>query len=100
MEQNSKLVRLFAVLRTIADIGPVATSEREFSDSVRQILERVAIAFDAEQAAILLLDGNITKLTCVAAHGFPTLNANTVVPLAGAQPQYWHQARGSRADRK
>lgn len=97
MEQNSKLVRLFAVLRTIADIGPVATSEREFSDSVRQILERVAIAFDAEQAAILLLDGNITKLTCVAAHGFPALSPNTVLALAGVQPQHWHQARGPRA---
>ncbi|HVH87822.1 MAG TPA: GAF domain-containing protein, partial [Terriglobales bacterium] len=96
MEQNWKLVRLFAVLRTIAEMGPVATADHEFSDAAGQILERVALAFEAEQAALLLLDGSGSKLTCVAAHGFPSLNAKAVLPLIGAQPQYWHQARGPR----
>ena len=96
MDQNSKLVRLFAVLRTIADVGPVATADHEFSDAARQILERIARAFDSEQAAILLLDGTGAKLTCVASHGIPSLTPLAVLPLIGVQAQYWHQARGPR----
>jgi putative nucleotidyltransferase with HDIG domain len=96
MDQNSKLVRLFAVLRTIADVGPVATADHEFSDAARQILERIARAFDSEQAAILLLDATGAKLTCVASHGIPSLTPLAVLPLIGVQAQYWHQARGPR----
>src|SRR5579872_6648504 len=54
METNSKLVRLFAVLRTIADLGPVATADHEFSDTARQLLERIMRAFESDQAALLL----------------------------------------------
>jgi len=96
MEQNSKLVRLFAVLRTIAEMGPVATADHDFAEAARQILERVALAFGAEQAALLLLDGSLSKLTCIAAQGFPSLNGGAVLPLIGSQPQHWHQARGAR----
>src|SRR5207302_4007454 len=95
-DQNSKLARLFAVLRTIADVGPVATADHEFSDAARQILERISSAFDAEQAALLLLDGAGAKLTCLANLGMPSLASQAVLSLTGVQPQYWHQARGPR----
>lgn len=94
MEQNSKLVRLFAVLRTIADIGPVATADREFAETARHLLERIRVAFDAEQAALLLLDGVAAKLTCLASSGFPSLSPLMVLPLQGVQPQVWQQVRG------
>jgi putative nucleotidyltransferase with HDIG domain len=96
-DQNSKLVRLFAVLRTIADLGPVATADHDFSEASRQILERILPAFDAEQAALLLLDGTGAKLTCVAALGFPSLAADAVLPISGAQSRYWTQVRASMA---
>ncbi|HJX00651.1 MAG TPA: HD domain-containing phosphohydrolase [Terriglobales bacterium] len=96
MDQNSKVFRLFAVLRTIADVGPVATADHEFSDAARQILERILQAFEAEQAALLLLDGAGTKFTCVASVGFPTLSAHAVLPLVGVQPHHWHHARAPR----
>jgi len=73
MDQNSKLVRLFAILRTIADLGPVATADHEFSDTARQLLERIMRAFESDQAALLLLDGVGAKLTCVASSGFPSV---------------------------
>lgn len=95
MDQNSKLIRLFAVLRTIADVGPVATADHEFSDATRQILERIMRAFEAEQAALLLFDGGGAKLTCVAAAGFPSLAPQTVLPVIG-KPQHWNLARASR----
>ena len=94
MEQNPKLVRLFAVLRTIADLGPVATADREFGETAQQVLERIMRAFEADQAALLLLDGVGAKLSCVASAGFASLSALTVLPLTGAQPQAWQQARG------
>src|SRR5579872_6451626 len=94
MEQNSKLDRLFAVLRTIADLGPVATADREFAETARHVLERIMRAFDADQGALFLLDGVGAKLTCLASSGFPSLSALTVLPLAGVPPQAWQQARG------
>src|SRR2546423_12196996 len=96
MDQNSKLVRLFAVLKTIADVGPVATADHEFADAARQILERTMRAFEAEQAALLLLDGAGAKITCVASAGFPSLNPHAVLPFTGAQGQHWHQSRAPR----
>jgi len=96
MDQNSKLVRLFAVLRTIADVGPVATADQEFSDATRQILERIMHAFEAEQAALLLLERGGAKLTCVAAAGFPSFPPQTVLPMTGNQPRHWNLARASR----
>lgn len=94
MEHNSKLDRLFAVLRTIADLGPVATADREFAETARHVLERIMRAFDADQAALFLLDGVGAKLTCLASSGFPSLSALTVVPLVEVPPQAWQQARG------
>lgn len=96
MEHNTKLTRLFAVLKTIADLGPVATADHEFSEAARQILERVLRAFEAEQAALFLLDGSGARLTCVAAAGFPALAANAVLPILGTMPQAWTQAHGAR----
>jgi putative nucleotidyltransferase with HDIG domain len=96
LEQNSKLVRLLAVLRTIADVGPVATADHEFSDAARQILDRIMRAFEADQAALLMFDGTGSKLTSIAAAGFPSLTPQTVVSLIGVQPQHWTQARASR----
>ena len=96
MDQNSKVFRLFAVLRTIADVGPVATADHEFSDAARQILEHILRAFDAEQAALFLLDGAGAKLTCIASVGFTSLAARSVLPLIGVQPQHWNHARAPR----
>src|SRR6185312_1164422 len=96
MDQNSKLVRLFAVLRAIADLGPVATADHEFSDAARQILERTMRAFDAEQAALLIFEGTGAKMACIAASGFPSLNAQMTLSIAAAQTQQWVQARTSR----
>ena len=96
VEQNSKLVRLFAVLRTIADVGPVATADHEFSDAALQILERILRAFEAEQGALLMLDGSGSKLTAIASTGLPSLPPLTAISISGAQSQYWSQARGAR----
>lgn len=96
VDQNSKLFRLFAVLRTIADVGPVATADHEFSDAARQILERILRAFDCDQGALLLLDGNAAKLTCAAAIGFPGLSTNSVLPLVGVPQHHWNQGRAPR----
>ena len=96
MDQNSKLARLFAVLKTIADLGPVATADHEFSDAARQILERIARAFEAEQSALLMLDAAGAKLTCVATSGFASLVPQLVLQIPCAAAQNWQQARTSR----
>ena len=97
MEQNSKLARVLAVLRTIADVGPVATADHEFAEAARQILERVMRAFDAEQAALLMLDGTASKLTSLATAGFSSIGPHVVITITGSQPQHWSHARSSRA---
>ena len=74
----------------------MATADHEFSDAARQILERLRRAFDADQAALLLLDGAAAKLTCVAATGFPGLTAHCVLPLVGVPQHHWNQARAPR----
>src|SRR5436305_3444193 len=96
MDQNSKVFRLFAVLRTIAEVGPVATADHEFSDAARQILERILGAFEADQGALLLLDSAASKLTCVASTGFPGLTAHCVLPLVGVSQHHWNQTRAPR----
>ena len=96
MDQNSKLAKLFAVLKTIADLGPVATADNEFSDASRQILERVAGAFEAEQAALLMLDGAGAKLVCIATSGFASLVPQLVLQIPAGAAQNWQQTRVSR----
>ena len=55
-DHSSKLDRMFGVLRTIADFGPLAVSSSEFSATSKIVVERVLVSMDSTEGALCSLD--------------------------------------------
>ena len=56
MDRNDNLVRLFGVLKTLADLGPAATAERDFSETAADVLDKTLHALDAIQGALFVFE--------------------------------------------
>jgi HD-GYP domain-containing protein (c-di-GMP phosphodiesterase class II) len=95
LEHNSNLVRLFGVLKTIVDLGPAATADRDFSETARDVLDRTLQALDAIQGALFTFDSAGTRLSCVSAIGFEALAFGTDLQISRQQTQRWAQARAA-----
>lgn len=88
MENNSRLLRLLGVLRTLADLGPVATAEGEFRETAAMLLSHSLAAMDAHSGALIAFDMSGTKLTCLAAQGEISYSGSPVL-LAPKQALTW-----------
>src|SRR5205823_10821727 len=73
LDPSSKLDRMFGVLRTIADFGPLAVSSSEFSATSKIVVERVLVSMDSTEGALCSLDDNDSTITCLAKIGLEAL---------------------------
>lgn len=91
MDRNDNLVRLFGVLKTLADLGPAATAERDFSETAADVLDKTLHALDAVQGALFVFEPNSCRLDCLAVTGIDALSKIPGVGLTRSQAQAWSQ---------
>src|SRR5438270_7562081 len=95
LPQNNNLIRLFGVLKTIADFGPAATADRDFAETASDVLKRTLEALDALQGALFVFDHGVVRMTVVACTGFDFLTPKAGVQLGRTQSQKWLQDRST-----
>jgi HD-GYP domain-containing protein (c-di-GMP phosphodiesterase class II) len=93
LDQNSNLVRLFGVLKTIVDLGPAATADRDFAETAHDVLGKTLHALDAVQGALFTFDSAGMRLSCVSAIGFDALTLGSDLQIGRPQSQHWAQTR-------
>lgn len=91
VDRNNNLVRLFGVLKTLADLGPAATAERDFSDTAADVLAKTLHALDSIQGALFVFEPNSCRLDCLASHGFDSICSASSMAMSRAQAQAWFQ---------
>jgi len=91
LDRNDNLVRLFGVLKTLADLGPAATAERDFSETAADVLDKTLHALDALQGALFVFEPNSCRFDCLAAAGIDSISNVTTVDLTRTQAQAWFQ---------
>jgi HD-GYP domain-containing protein (c-di-GMP phosphodiesterase class II) len=93
LDPSSKLDRMFGVLRTIADFGPLAVSSSEFSATSKIVVERVLVSMDTTEGALCSLDEHNSSITCLAKVGLEGLPANVAMKIGGASHANWNLLR-------
>lgn len=96
VERTPNLLRLFGVLKALVEMGPVATADRDFADTVHDILERTLGALDAAQGSLFIFDSSAMRYSCVATVGFETMSPKTSLQLSQRELQHWTQSREPR----
>jgi putative nucleotidyltransferase with HDIG domain len=95
-DRNNNLVRLFGVLKTLADLGPAATAERDFTDTATDVLDKTLQALDSVQGALFVFDHSAVRLNCVATAGFTSISTGSHLQLGRAQAQAWMYMRDAK----
>jgi putative nucleotidyltransferase with HDIG domain len=90
------LLRLFGVLKALVEMGPVATADRDFADTVHDILERTLGALDAVQGSLFIFDSTSLRYSCVANVGFEMMEPKTSIQISQREYQHWTQSREPR----
>ena len=93
LDPSSKLDRMFGVLRTIADFGPLAVSSSEFSATSKTVVERVLASMDSTEGALCSLDEHSSTITCLAKVGLEALPPNVAMKIGGASIANWNLLR-------
>lgn len=75
------------------DLGPLATSDRDFADIAQDVLDRILEAMEAEQAALFLFDPQCVRLTCLASEGFEGMQLHTQLQIGRKESQRWQETR-------
>lgn len=96
VERTPNLLRLFGVLKALVEMGPVATADRDFADTVHDILERTLGALDAAQGSLFIFDSSTLRYSCVANVGFEMMSPKTIVQISQRELQQWTQSREPR----
>lgn len=96
VERTPNLIRLFGVLKALVEMGPVATADREFQDTVHDILERTLGALDAAQGSLFTYDSVGLRYTCVASVGFEMMSPKDVIQIGQRELQNWTHSREPR----
>ncbi len=73
--------RLLLTFKTLAELGPELTAERDFRESARSMLTLLMQAVDAREGAIFMFSDRPAMLTSVAADGFSLFPEKAVIPL-------------------
>jgi putative nucleotidyltransferase with HDIG domain len=84
---------LFGVMRTLVDLGPAATAERDFSETASDVLVKSMFALEAIQGALLAFDPSGTRMTSVASVKMEALGPEVSITIARQQSQRWAQTR-------
>jgi putative nucleotidyltransferase with HDIG domain len=95
-DRNNNLVRLFGVLKTLADLGPAATAERDFEDTASDVLDKTLQALDSIQGALFVFDHSSVRLNCLATAGFTSISTSSYLQLGRAQAQAWMNLRDAK----
>src|SRR5437899_3563920 len=77
-------------------MGPVATADRDFADTVHDILERTLGALDAVQGTLFIFDNTAVRYSCVANIGFEMMAPKTTLQLSQRELHNWGQSREPR----
>ena len=91
-----KFDRFFAVLRTIAELGPLATSGEDFPRVAATILERVTESVDAAEGALFYYCDLSHTFTCTAKIGLESIPIHLAFKMAGPHRQNWEKLRLAR----
>jgi putative nucleotidyltransferase with HDIG domain len=92
-EASQNLTRLFGVMRTLVDLGPAATAERDFTETASDVLAKSMLALEAVQGALLTLDPSGTRMTSVASVKMEAIAPEVSLVIARQQSQRWAQTR-------
>jgi putative nucleotidyltransferase with HDIG domain len=92
-EASQNLTRLFGVMRTLVDLGPAATAERDFNETAGDVLVKSMMALEAIQGAMLTFDPSGTRLSCVASVKMDALLPEISLTITRQQAQRWAQSR-------
>jgi putative nucleotidyltransferase with HDIG domain len=92
-EASQNLTRLFGVMRTLVDLGPAATAERDFSETASDVLAKSMLALEAVQGALLTFDPSGMRMTSVASVKMEALGPEVSITIARQQSQRWSQTR-------
>ena len=92
-DPSSKLDRMFGVLRTIAEFGPLAVSSSEFSTTAKTVLERVLISMDCLEGALCSFNENKETVTALAKVGLASLPTDAAMRIGGASVANWNLLR-------
>jgi putative nucleotidyltransferase with HDIG domain len=92
-EASQNLTRLFGVMRTLVDLGPAATAERDFHETASDVLAKSMLALEAVQGALLTFDPSGTRMTSVASVKMEALGPEVSIVIARQQSQRWSQTR-------
>jgi putative nucleotidyltransferase with HDIG domain len=92
-EASQNLTRLFGVMRTLVDLGPAATAERDFSETASDVLAKSMLALEAIQGALLTFDPSGTRMTSVASVKMEAIAPEVSLTIARQQSQRWSQTR-------
>jgi putative nucleotidyltransferase with HDIG domain len=93
LDTNQNLVRLFGVLKTIVDLGPAASADRDFSETAADVLHRTMLALEARQGALFVFEASGAAVTCLAATGFDSMHARIQLAVTRQQQEHWHSIK-------
>jgi putative nucleotidyltransferase with HDIG domain len=77
-------------------MGPVATADREFAETVHDILERTLAALDAAQGSLFTFDSSSLRYSCVATVGFEMIEPRATIQIGQRELQNWTHSREPR----
>lgn len=92
-DSSSKLDRMFGVLRTIAEFGPLAVTSSEFSATAKTVVERVLISMDCKDGALCAFDENKATIKPLAKVGLDALPTDVAIKIGGASMANWNLLR-------
>jgi hypothetical protein len=92
-DSSSKLDRMFGVLRTIAEFGPLAVSSSEFSITSKTVVERVLISMDCTEGALCSFDEHKATIRGLAKVGLEALPLEAPMKIGGASIANWNLLR-------
>lgn len=73
--------RLLLTFKTLAELGPELTAERDFGETARSMLALLMEAVDAREGALFVFTERPAALAAVAAQGFTLFPGKAVIPL-------------------
>src|SRR5262249_28495802 len=81
------------VLQTLAELGPLALSGRDFHESSRVILDRILTVLEVAEGAVCSFDENTLSMTCPTRIGLPKLPKGVSIRIGGVAYSLWSQLR-------
>ncbi len=80
-EKETNFRRLLLTFKTLAELGPELTAERDIGEAARCMLASLMEAVEAHEGALFTYSDRPAMLTSLAASGFPLFPEKAVVPL-------------------